>query len=336
MDPIELLENLVNRKDLASSQAQSIMEHLLSGEATEAWIGGVLAAMRTKGVSSEELTGLVLSVRNHAVPIPDPPENLVDTCGTGGGLNTFNISTGAAVVAAACGAAVAKHGNRAVTSKCGSADVLEHLGIHLTADPHQASRMLHTVGISFLFAPAFHPAMKAVGPARKALGVRTVFNMIGPLSNPAGAKSQVVGVFDSAYVETVAHALVALGCDRGWVVHAECGMDEIDSNGATIAAKIEDSAVEPLTLHPSDFGLNDNEVDRNAGQSIVQNSLFLLTALSGENQKRSRAIVPNAAAALWAAGLAPTLKEGADMAWQAMLDGRAISKLEEWKEASRE
>jgi anthranilate phosphoribosyltransferase len=255
---------------------------------------------------------------------------LVDTCGTGGGPPTFNLSTGAAILAAAAGAKVAKHGNRAVTSKCGSADVLEALGIGLGSEPEQLLKVLENVGIAFLFAPHHHPAMRHVGPARKAIGVRTVFNQLGPLANPAGARRQLVGVYDLSLVMPMAEALALLGAEHAYVVHSEEGMDEVSPCGKTFVAVVSEGAVVQTELSPRDFGLDAlTFADLEPGTDAASNAAILREALGDAESARARALLPNAAVALVLAGVAGDFPSAASAAHAAIADGRASATLEE-------
>jgi len=325
-----LLELLLNGTDLTFEQAGETMDALMAGGMEDAQVGGFLIAMRAKGATAQELAGFASAMTGHSVRLGQDYPNLVDTCGTGGGPSTFNLSTGAAILAAAAGAKVAKHGNRAVTSRCGSADVLEALGVGLGAEPELLLKTLERVGIVFLFAPNHHPAMRFAGPARKALGVRTVFNQLGPLSNPAGAKRQLVGVYDLSMLVPMAEALNILGAEKAFVVHSEEGMDEISPSGRTFVAELSDGRVTRRELCPADFGMEPVPFESlTAGRDIDSSSSQLLEALSDPKSPRSMAIVPNAAAALYLAGVAPTLIECASLAREAVANGAALRTLKE-------
>jgi anthranilate phosphoribosyltransferase len=293
-----------------------------------------LVALRMKGVNAAELAGFAEVLREHAVSLSHGFPRLVDTCGTGGGPPTFNISTGTAIVAAAAGAKVAKHGNRAVTSKCGSADVLEALGVRLGGEPEQLLSTLENIGIVFLFAPNHHPAMKSVGPARKALGVRTVFNQLGPLANPAGAKRQLVGVYDPGLVRPMAEALVLLGSEHSFVVHGEGGLDEVSPCGSTMIAEVVGGEVREGVLTPQSFGLValPNEALL-PGTDAEANARILKEALTDHESLRAQALLPNAAVALLLAGVAMDLRDGAERAREAIKSGaaeRTLMELVSW------
>ncbi|HEU4523100.1 MAG TPA: anthranilate phosphoribosyltransferase, partial [Thermoanaerobaculia bacterium] len=262
--------------------------------------------------------------------------NLVDTCGTGGdGRGTFNISTVAAIVAAAAGANVAKHGNRAVSSSCGSADVLAELGVNIDIDAHGMSRVLREVNISFLFAPKLHPAMGAVAAVRRELGVRTIFNVLGPLTNPAFARRQVLGVYSDDLVEVIADVLIALGADHALVVHSRDGMDEISVSAPTHVAEVRDGEVRTYEVTAADFGVGEHRIAALAGGDAKTNALIVREILSGRPGAGHDVVVANAGAALYVGGAAATMREGAEMAHQAIISGRAMAKLQELIEATR-
>ena len=256
------IEPLLRGDDLLEAQAAALMEHLISDHASDGQRGAVLGLLRAKGVTGEELGAFATVLRGHSMTIETHIEGLVDTCGTGGGPASFNLSTAAMFVAAGAGVTIAKHGNRAVTSKCGSADVLEALGVTLPVNRLEVVRCLKSVGIAFMLAPSFHPAMKVFGPVRRELGFRTVFNVLGPLLNPAGATRQLIGVYDRALVVPVAQALHRIGVERGLVVHAESGHDEISPAGRTYFARAFGGQVVEGEFTPRDFGLN--EIDPSA------------------------------------------------------------------------
>ena len=251
----ELVQPLIERKDLNTDQATALMNYLMGGEATDAQIGAVLFGLRMKGCTTQELASFARVLRSKAAVLDHTHSDLVDTCGTGGGSESFNISTAAAIIACAAGARIAKHGNRAVTSSCGSADVLERLGVKIGGDPEQLSHTLETAHIVFLFAQAHHPAMRHVGKARKDLGVRTVFNQLGPLLNPAGANRQLIGVYDPGLMRSMGEALKLLGCERALIVHGKDGLDEISPVTDTEFVKVWDGKVSAGILTLEDFGL---------------------------------------------------------------------------------
>jgi anthranilate phosphoribosyltransferase len=325
-----LLEKLIQGADLTRHEANEVMRSLMSGAFEDAQTGALLTAMRIKGARPEELAGFAEVMRENASGLAATHPDLVDTCGTGGGPATFNLSTAAAIVAAAAGAKVAKHGNRAVTSNCGSADVLEALGVGLNSDPEQLLKVLENVGIVFLFAPNHHPAMKHVGPARKALGVRTVFNQLGPLANPAGAKRQLVGVYGAQMVRPMAEALLLLGAERAFVVHGDMGMDEVSPCGKTLAAEVVGGEVRDIVLTPRSFGLDPLPFESlAAGKDAKENAKILKEAVTKPDSPRSQAVLPNAAVALLLAGVATDLKDGAERAREAVKLGQAANVLKE-------
>ena len=310
------------------------MRFLMSGEATEAQIGGVLMALRVKGSTTNELASFAAVLRQQALSVHHLFDNLVDTCGTGGGIPTFNISTASAIVASAAGVRIAKHGNRAVTSKCGSADVLEALGIPIEGDPEALLHRLQNHGIVFMFAPAHHPAMRHVGKARRELGVRTVFNQLGPLLNPAGAKRQLIGVYDSGLMRSMGEALNKLGTERALLVHGDDGMDEVSPVGTTQAIKVWNGKVEPIKLSPADFGLSPIPVQALApGETVEESADILREAIGNVESLRAAAIVPSVAVAIWLGGLEDSLPAAADRARRAIADGSATRKLAEISEA---
>lgn len=307
-----------------------LMRFLMGGEATDAQIGATLMALRIKGCTTQELAAFATVLREHAAMISHSYQDLVDTCGTGGGCPSFNISTAAAIVACAAGAKIAKHGNRAQTSTCGSADVLEVLGVAIQAEPERLLHILETVGIVFLFAQAHHQAMRYVGPARKQLQFRTIFNQLGPLVNPAGATRQLIGVYDPALMRSMGEALNLLGTERALIVHGDDGLDEISPVTTTHYIKVWDGRVSPGQFTPRDFGCN--PVDALAlqpGSSLEENGAILREAISDPESPRSLAILPSAAAAIWLAGLSDDLKESTAIARETIAAGKASSKLDD-------
>lgn len=325
----DVVTPLVERKDLTPAGARELMEFLISGEATDAQIGGALLALRTKGTTVTELAAFASVLRERALALPSVAEGLVDTCGTGGGIPSFNLSTAGAIVAAAAGARVAKHGNRAVTSRCGAADVLEAMGIGLDGDPESLLHRLETLGIVFLFAPAHHPAMRHVGRARKELGIRTVFNQLGPMANPAGAKRQLIGVYDPRMMRTMAEALKELGCERAWLVHGDDGLDEISPCGPSQTVRLWDGVVTVERISPATFGLD--PVDPSAlvpAEDLAGAASIVEEAVTDADSPRCRALLPNAAATLWLAGVAESPIEGARLAIEAVSSGVARAKLD--------
>ncbi|MCW5942148.1 MAG: anthranilate phosphoribosyltransferase [Fimbriimonadaceae bacterium] len=329
MDFPSALHQIGERRDLSRDNARELMAWVMDGFATEAQIGGLLIALRMKGVNAAELAGFAEAMRARASRIESRFDKLVDTCGTGGGKPTFNVSTGAAILAAAVGAKVAKHGNRAVTGVCGSADVLEALGVRLTDDPEKLSALLNRVGFVFLFAPSHHPAMRHVGKARRELGVRTVFNQLGPLANPAGATRQLIGVYDPALLRPTAEALLLLGVERAMVVHGEDGIDEISPVAPTRVMEIREGRLTERVLKPEDFGVRATEPnDLLPGTDAESNAEILKEALYNVESPRCAAIIPSAAAAIWLGGEAANLQEAAVKARNAVRNGFAMTKLE--------
>jgi anthranilate phosphoribosyltransferase len=309
--------------------AELAMREIMNGEATPSQIAALLMGLRIKGESVEELTGFAKVMREKATRIPHRQPNVVDTCGTGGDHSgTLNISTTAAFVAAGAGAPVAKHGNRAASSQCGSADVLAALGVKLDLTPEQVGACIDDVGIGFLFAPALHAAMKYAMPTRKEMGIRTAFNLLGPLTNPAGAQSQLLGVFDGDFVEKLAGALRALGAKHALVVHGEDGLDEITTTDETRVAELKDGRIKVFHLDPLAFFKDTAKADDLAGGDAAQNALITRAVLQGEAGPKRDIVLINAAAALVAADLAATLKEGLDLAAKSLDSGVALAKLE--------
>lgn len=309
--------------DLDSQQASSLMEHLVSGKASDHEIRGVLLGINEKGVTGQELAEFARVLRRTSLTLSHDVPGLLDTCGTGGGRPSFNLSTAAAIVACAAGAKVAKHGNRGVTSKCGSADVLEELGVRLTNDAEALTHILDTVGMVFLFAQNHHPAMRHVGPVRRELGVRTVFNLLGPLSNPAGASRQLIGVYDPKFLDCVAEALLILGTERALVVHGADGMDEVSPCAETEYRLLWDGKI--VSGHFPNAGIPTDAIE--PADSVQQNAQILLESIKDDRSVRARAILPNAGAALWLAGVADSFDDGLRQARLAIESGSAVAKL---------
>jgi anthranilate phosphoribosyltransferase len=334
----ELLKPLAeDGATLTREQAAHVLEEILAGSVPEVETAALLAVMATRGEQAPELAGFVEVMRAHGTPVPLTDEErsqLVDVVGTGGGGPlTFNISSGAALVAAAAGARVAKHGNRAVTSRCGSADVLEALGVPVELEPELAAACLRETGFMFLYAPLYHPAMKAVGSLRRALGFRTIFNLCGPLTNPAGARAQVIGVLAPSKVLLVGRTLAALGASRAFVVHGTDGIDELTTTGESIVARIEESETGEFQLKaaritPEMAGLPRATLDQFTGGDVTTNAALLYDVLTGLPGARRDIILLNAAAGLVAAGLAGDLKEGVTMGAEAIDSGQAAATLE--------
>ncbi|MHB8636049.1 MAG: anthranilate phosphoribosyltransferase [Fimbriimonadaceae bacterium] len=337
MSHAPLLEALLAGRDLSVDESQALMAAMFDDDVAASVKGAALALLRRKGATGTELAGFARILRENAITIETDVENLVDTCGTGGGIPSFNISTAAALIACGAGAKVAKHGNRGVTSKCGSADVLEALGVRILDDPARLKAILDAVGIAFLFAPGHHPTMKKIGPVRRELGFKTVFNQLGPLANPFGAQHQVIGVYDAALVLPMAEALGQLGSKRALAVHGEDGLDEISPCGSTICAELDGGVVRSFNLNPGDFGISPLPASAIAeGASLAENAEILREAISLPDSPRALASIPSAAAALVMAGIAKSWENGAEAARSAISSGAALAKLGALVAASQE
>jgi anthranilate phosphoribosyltransferase len=329
----DLLRKVLEGEILSESEAEQLMHRLMAGELTPAQMAGVLMTLRTRGETLDEMVGFARAMRAHAVSVPVQVPGLLDTCGTGGDtMKTWNLSTGIAFVVAAAGVPVAKHGNRAVSSRCGSADVLEALGANLNLTPEQVAEAIQQVGIGFLFAPLHHPAMRHVAPVRRELGVRTVFNLLGPLTNPAGARRQLLGVFHWQWIAILAEALGRLGAERALVVHGMDGLDEVSPIGTTVAAYLKpDGSIETFEFTPEDLGLQRLPgAAILAGETPQQNAQYLRDALAGEDEARMQALLPGAAMALWVAGRVEDPRDGVAVALRAVETGRALEMLEDY------
>lgn len=303
------------------------MRFMMDGEATEAQLGAILLGLRAKGCTTLELAAFVRVMREKATVFQHTYSDLVDTCGTGGGTPTFNISTSAALIACAAGVRIAKHGNRSMSGQ-GSADVLEACGAKLSGDPEQLAKMLETVGLVFLFAPAHHPTMRNVAKVRRELGIRTVFNQLGPLANPAGATRQLIGVYDLGLMRSMGEALRELGTERALLVHGLEGLDEVSPVGPTEYVQVWDGKVSTGRLTVEDFGLSPVRAeDLNPGETLLESADFLREAISDLDSPRCRAVLPSAAAAIWIAGLENDLKSAAEKAKVAVSSGMATEKL---------
>ncbi len=324
----EAIGRTMRRESLDELEAEAAMAQIMGGDATQAQIGAFLAALGTKGETADEITGCARAMRRSATRVCPQSRDLADTCGTGGDrAGTFNISTTAALVAAGAGLKVAKHGNRSISSRCGSADLFAALGVKVDLPPESVAACIDQVGIGFLFAPALHPAMKHAMGARRELGVRTVFNILGPLTNPAGATVQVLGVFDPALTETLALVLRALGTRTAYVVHGADGLDELSTTGPNRVSELRNGAVRTFTLDPCDVGLPRSRLADLQGGDAVTNAALTLSVLKGERGPRRDIVLLNAGAALAAAGLAPDLRGGLSLAAQAVDTGRAMEVL---------
>ncbi|MVF13085.1 anthranilate phosphoribosyltransferase [Ketobacter sp. MCCC 1A13808] len=337
MDIQTALKKVTEREDLSEEDMSQVMEQIMTGNATPAQIGGFLIGLRMKGETVDEITGAARVMRSLATPVKmAQPENLIDTCGTGGdGSKTFNISTSVAFVVAAAGGKVAKHGNRSVSSVSGSADVLEAAGVNLALTPEQVARCVDVLGVGFMFAPSHHSAMKhAVGP-RKEMAVRTLFNLLGPLTNPAGAKRQVLGVYSRHWVRPVAEVLQRLGCEHVLVVHSADGMDEISISDITYVAEATPFEIREYSIQPEDFGLQRSPVSSLSVDSVEQ-SLATIKSVLGKNEGPAADIVAlNAGAAIYVAGLADSIAAGVACAQDAIGSGLALAKLNELAQLSK-
>ncbi len=337
MTIIEALQQVVRGESLSAAEAAAVMAIIMEGEATPAQIGALLTALRLKGESVEEITGFARGMRAKSVRIAPARTPLVDTCGTGGDkLKTFNISTAAAFVAAGAGVGVAKHGNRSVTSKSGSADVLEELGITLAVPPAAVEQCIDRIGVGFLFAPSFHPAMKYAAPVRREIGIRTVFNILGPLTNPADAPHQVVGVYDAALTEPLAQVLGLLGSRRAFVVHGLLGLDEWSTAGATQVSELRDGAVTTRVYRPADLGLAEATPDELLGGNPAENAQLIWALFRGQGGPKRDIVLLNAAAALVAAGVAADMPAGLQQAAVSIDSGAALEKLQALREMTHE
>jgi anthranilate phosphoribosyltransferase len=324
------LQQLLDGRDLSRDEARAVMDSIMSGDATPAQIGGFLVALRVKGETPDEIAGCAEAMREHALQVRPRRDDLVDTAGTGGdGANTYNISTAAALVAAAAGAGVAKHGNRAASSTTGAADVLEALGFELELPPERIERSIDELGFGFLFAQAHHPAMKHAGPVRRELATRTVFNVLGPLTNPAGARAQLVGVYSPSIVRTIAEALVRLGARRAYVVHGAGGIDELSPAGPNLVCEVEDGRVREYELDPLDLGIERCDSSELRGGDPHHNAGALRHVLAGGDGGHRSAVLLNAAGAIAAAGRAADLREGLELARTAVDSGAAAERLEQ-------
>lgn len=329
MDMQTAIRAVTEHRDLDSSEMEAVMRLIMTGQATPAQIGGFLVGLRMKGENVDEIAAAARVMRELATRVEVSGPHLVDTCGTGGdGASTFNISTASALVAAAAGARVAKHGNRSVSSSSGSADVLEAAGVRLDLSPQQVAACIGQVGVGFLFAPQHHSAMKhAIGP-RKEMGVRTVFNLLGPLTNPAGAPNQVLGVFSDAWVEPLAQVLKQLGSEHVLVVHAEDGLDEISIGAPTHVAELKGGEISVYTVTPEDFGMPRADVGVLAVGDAQQSLAMIREVLDNQPGPARDIVMLNAGAAIYAAGVADTLADGVARAGEALQGGKARETLE--------
>ena len=331
----EAIEKLIRGVDLTQEEAAQVMEEIMTGEATPAQFGAFVIGLRLKGETVDEMTGLAAVMRDKSLKV-DFEGPSVDTCGTGGDdLGTFNISTVAAFVVVGAGIAVAKHGNRAMTSKSGSADVLEKQGVKIDLGPEGVKQCMEEVGIGFMFAPRFHPAMKFAVQPRREIGVRTVFNILGPLTNPAGAQAQVLGVPTDSVGEKMVQVLQRLGSERAIVVHAEDGLDEISLNSTTNIWDLKDRSIKHYTIGPDDLGLAPASLQSLAGGSVEENADSMTEILKGASGPRRDVVVANAAGGIVAGGKAADLREGVQIAQESIDSGRAMEKLELLRKVSQ-
>jgi len=324
-----LIDKLQHRVDLTVDEAAGAMEAIMDGQAAPSQIAGLLVGLAMKGERADEIVGLARTMRARATKLSRSFAPVFDTCGTGGdGAHTFNVSTVAALVLAACGVRVAKHGNRSASSRCGSADLFEELGVNVSATPPIVERCLDEAGIAFLFAQVFHPSMRHAAPTRKELGVRTAFNLLGPLTNPAGASRQLVGVPRPELTELVARSLAQLGAERAWVVHGADGLDEISTTGYTKVSECRGGAVNTFYLHPADVGLAKSPPATLRGGDARENATIARDVLSGRPGAPRDIVLLNAGASLLIAGRVPTIPEGIAQAAEAIDSGRAAAVLD--------
>jgi anthranilate phosphoribosyltransferase len=324
------LAELLEGRQLSREQAREVMDEIMRGEATQAQIGGFLVALRLKGESADEIAGCAEAMRDHVLPVRPQRDDLVDTAGTGGdGASTINISTAAAIVAAAAGAGVAKHGNRAVSSASGSADVLEALGFQLEQPPERIAQSIDELGFGFMFAPAHHPAMRHAAPVRRELAARTVFNVLGPLTNPAGARAQVIGVYSPTLVRTLAEVLAQLGARHAFVVHGAHGIDELSPAGPNDVCEVVDGEVRERVIDPIDLGIQRCDPAELRGGAPDENAQAIREVFAGANGGRRDAILLNAAGAIAASGHAEDLREGLELARRAIDSGSAAERVDE-------
>jgi anthranilate phosphoribosyltransferase len=332
-----LIEKVARHEDLSADEAGAVMREVLEGRAAPGALAGLLVALVMKGERPAEIVGFARAMREHAVKLSAPAGDVFDTCGTGGDRSgTFNISSAAALVVAACGVKVAKHGNRAASSQCGSADVYETLGVNLAASPDVVEKTLHQANIAFFFAQTFHPSMKHAAPVRRELGLRTAFNLLGPLTNPAGARRQVVGVPRAELTDLMARSLALLGSDRAWVVHGADGIDEISTTGYTKVAECRNGTVHTFHIHPSDFGLPKALPADLKGGDAARNAEIVTSVLAGQRGPARDIVILNAGAALFVAGKSASVTDGIGRAASAIDSGAAAATLEAMVRGSRQ
>jgi anthranilate phosphoribosyltransferase len=337
--PLDVLTSAIDAvasgRDLGAEETARVLTAIMGGEAGDVQIAAFLIALRVKGETEEELAGLARAMRSLATPVFTSRSDVIDTCGTGGGRRTFNVSTTAALIAAGAGCAVAKHGNRSATSLSGSADVLEALGARIDLSPADVGRCIDEVGFGFLFAPAHHSATRYVVPVRKELAVRTIFNFLGPLTNPAGARRQLIGVSDPAFLERMAGALARLGSDRALLVSSADGLDEMSTSCATHVVEVEGTALRSFTFHPAEAGLKPTAFDAVAGSTPADNAATTRAIFDGEPGPRRDIAVLNAGAAIYVAGRADSIADGVEIARQTIDAGAARATLDRYVQLTR-
>lgn len=333
----EAIAKLIERNDLTRDEAAAVMEEIMTGRADVSQISAFLVAMRMKGETSQEITGCAQIMRKHATKITYEGAHLLDTCGTGGDKSrTFNISTVSAFVAAGAGAVVAKHGNRAVSSNCGSADLLKELAVNIEAGPDVVEKCLRQIGIAFLFAPLLHESMRYAAPVRRQIGIRTIFNILGPMTNPAGARHHLLGVFNPALTKLLAEVTKTLGSQHVLVVCGEDGLDEITTTGETLIAELNYGKIETYKIHPKDFGIKTAKPADLKGADSAFNAKLALDILKGSKGPQRDIVLLNAGAALYAADIAKDIKEGIKLAAEAIDTGKAMEKLEQLKKMTNQ
>jgi anthranilate phosphoribosyltransferase len=322
------LDTVASGRDLSSAQATAVLAEIMQGSVSRTQIAGFLVGLRTKGETVEELAGLALAMRGAAVPVRPQRRDLLDTAGTGGGRGSFNVSTTAALIAAGAGCVVAKHGNRSATSTSGSADLLEALGARIELDAGAVARCIDETGFGFMFAPVHHQATRFVTAARRELAVRTIFNLLGPLTNPAGARRQLVGVADAAYLQRIAGALARLGVDRALVVTGEDGLDEVSAAAPTRVVEVNGEVLREYTITPAQLGVTVSSAEQIDAGTPERNASITRAVLAGEPGAARELALANAGAAIYTAGLSPSIAEGVELARAAVDDGRAAAVLE--------
>jgi len=332
----EAIKKVVEKESLNRDEAYKVAISIMSGEATDAQIASLITALRIKGETVDEITGFVEAMREKVTRINAPKEYLIDTCGTGGdGAGTFNISTISAFVAAGVGCRVAKHGNRSVSSKCGSADLLKELGVNIENTPKKVEKCIEKAGVGFLFAPLLHPAMKyAIGPRRE-MGIRTIFNILGPLTNPAGTKRQLLGVYSKELTTPIANVLANLDSIHCMVVHGEDGLDEITTTGKTFVSELKGGKVKEYTISPEDFGIKKNSMEELKGGTPGINAKIAADILSGKDEGKRNITILNSGAAIYVSGKADSLTEGIEKAKESIDSGEALKRLEALREIAK-